>query len=521
MIEYRENAHQAPSGEDGSRRRSATPRRRVHSRESLRHAQPVHTSRIARSGRTIPCNVRTRRLRRPAARTSLGSGEMTETFLVIVGLLAGGIAGWLIGAARAGAAAQAREGEMQAQIAAAESRLTEVRTQLADREQRLADAEKQIRLEQQARVQAETRTEEVRKQIEQQRQLLEETEKRFKEAFDSLSAKALRANNEEFTRQAGERIKPLLDALKRYEEQIKELEKQRRTAYGSLTEQLKQIAGTHQELARQTTSLSTALRSPQVKGRWGELTLRNAVELAGLSEHCDFDEQATRATDGGAARPDLVVRLPGDRVIVVDAKAPTSDYLAAVEATDEQQRKAALAAHAKAIRQHMRGLSDKSYESLFERTPEFVVMFVPGEAFFAAALEQDHELIEDGIRKRVILASPTTLIALLRTVGHNWQQQALLENARQISKTAAELFERVCKFAEHFGKTGDSLRRAVEAYNQAVGSWERRILPTGRRIAEMGVRVKNEKSMALEQIEPAPRLLTEQSNDDASLEAAD
>jgi DNA recombination protein RmuC len=230
----------------------------------------------------------------------------------------------------------------------------------------------------------------------------------------------------------------------------------------------------------------TALRVPQVRGRWGEITLQRVVEVAGLSQHCDFETQPSTLTDEGRRRPDMVVRLPGRRTIVVDAKTPLIDYLNAIEANDEEARQASLRRHAGMVRSHMQALSGKAYWSQLEATPDFVVMFLPGETFFSAALEQDRALIEDGIRHRVLLATPTTLIALLRSVAHSWQQREVTDNAEKIARSAREFFERVCVFAEHLGEIGRGMSRASEAYNKAARSWESRVLPAGRKLPELG-----------------------------------
>lgn len=430
---------------------------------------------------------------------------MFEVLALIGGLVGGALVGWLIATGRTRAAAVRELTELQTRVGAAESVADELRRQLGQRDAELAELRTQLQAAQQQRTAAEIRADESLRNLEQQRQLLAEAEQKLKDAFAALSVESLRRNSEEFARQAAEKVRPLGEALARYEAEIRRIEQERQKAYGGLAEQLKALATTHQQLSRETVSLTHALRAPQTKGRWGEITLRRAVEVAGLSPHCDFETQVSVETDGGRQRPDLVVRLPGGRSVVVDAKAPTSAYLDALAAEDEERRREHLLRHAQAIRSHMQALSTKAYWEQFGPTPEFVVMFVPGESFFSAALEQDRELIEDGFRKRVILASPTTLIALLRAVAYSWQQQELVDNARQISRTARDLFERLCKFGEHFAGLGRRLRQATEAYNDAVGSWERRLLPLGQRINELGVGSGQESFAELERVEAQPR----------------
>lgn len=430
---------------------------------------------------------------------------LTEIAFLLAGLALGALAGWLIAAARNTARSAARDAELRAQLSAAESTAANLRDLMTEHAGTIRELRTSLQNEQHQRIESQTRLAETLANLDQQRKLLAEAEARFRETFEALSHKALRANSEEFTRQADEKIKPLTDAIKAYEQHVREIEQTRRTAYGQLSEQLKSVATTNQELTRQTTTLSTALRSPEIKGNWGELTLRNAVELAGLSKHCDFTEQKSVDSGDGKLRPDLLVRLPGGRLVVVDAKAPTSAYMDAVAADTPEAARAAQNRHAQAMRHHMRGLSAKSYAEQFDRSPEFVVMFVPGESFFAAALETDKELIADGIGKGVILASPTTLIALLRTVSHAWQQQDILDNAQRIGQTAGELFERMCKFAEHFGNIGERLGKATDAYNSAIGSWRSRVLPAGRRVYELGVRSKDAGLLDLKPVEALPR----------------
>jgi DNA recombination protein RmuC len=432
---------------------------------------------------------------------------MTEVLIFAAGLLVGGLVIWFLATSRARAAAAGERSELQARLGAGESTIGELRRRVAEQDQETDRLRTNLQSEQQARVMAETRLDESVKNIAEQRKLLEAAEKRLKDAFAALSVDSLRQNSEAFAKQAAEKVRPLVEALQRYESEIKQIEESRQKAYGGINEQLKAIASTHKDLSRETASLVTALRAPQTKGRWGEITLQRAVEVAGLSAHCDFITQVSVDTDEGRLRPDLVVMLPGNRAVVVDAKAPTSAYLDAVESSDEEARRRHLARHAQAVRTHMHALAGKAYWSQFATAPEFVVMFVPGEAFFSAALEQDRDLIEEGIRKRVIIASPTTLIALLRAVAYSWQQQELIENAREIGQTAQQLFERVCTFAGHLDKVGDSLRRATETYNASVASWESRVLPMGRRVNELGVTAKQADFAKLERIEASPRSL--------------
>jgi DNA recombination protein RmuC len=326
--------------------------------------------------------------------------------------------------------------------------------------------------------------------------------------FQELSAAALERNNAQFvalaegrlrvaeTRATGELeqrrqaveqlVVPLREALDRVELQLRGLEQARTAAYASLVEQVGFVRETSEQLRAQTASLVGALRAPQARGRWGEMQLRRVVEVAGMVEHCDFDEQPTLATADGVQRPDLVVRLSGGRSVVVDAKVPLSAYLEAADASDDARRKEHLAGHARQLRSHVDALAGKAYWSAVSPAPEFVVLFVPGEAFLAPALEHDPGLLEHAMSRRVVVATPTTLIALLRTVAFSWQQAALTDNARVLFDAARELHGRLATFAGHVDRMGRALGRAVGDYNAAVGSLETRVLPQLRRIRDTG-----------------------------------
>ena len=335
-----------------------------------------------------------------------------------------------------------------------------------------------------ARVQAETRLEAERRNLDEQRDLLAEAETRLKDAFAALSAAALKDSREQFLGAAGERLRPIQELLKTYEDRLREIEKARIDAYGGLRNHLDALAQAHQTLQKEAHQLSTALRSPTVRGRWGEMTLRRVVEVAGMSPHCDFEEQVSVATEDGRLRPDMTIHLPGDRVIVVDSKVPLAAYMDAAETPDSSSRQAALARHAADVRKHVLALSRKAYWDQFAKAPDFVVLFLPGESFFSAALEQDRTLMEDAMRSHVFLATPTTLMALLNVVAHGWHQQEMAENAEKIGAAGKVLFERVRVFVEHFAKVGENLGRAAKAYDSAVGSYESRVRPSAERLAQ-------------------------------------
>ena len=310
------------------------------------------------------------------------------------------------------------------------------------------------------------------------------------DSFKALSADALRNNRKDLLDLAGtsidEHIKPLKESLEKVEEYNRELEKDRVDTYSRLTEQVKSLLSTTAGLQSETANLGQALRTPNVRGQWGEMQLKRAVEFAGMVEYCDFLTQVTTDTEEGHRRPDMIVRLPNNRQIIVDAKVPLSAFLDAIETTDADDRKEKLREHANQVRRHIKQLSLKEYWKQFEPTPEFVVVFLPGEAFFSAALEQEPELIELGVKQNVIIASPTTLIALLKAVAYGWREEKIAANAEEVRDLGRDLYDRVVTLNGHFLKLGKNLNLAVEAYNDAMRSTKSRLLVTARKFKELG-----------------------------------
>jgi len=343
---------------------------------------------------------------------------------------------------------------------------------------------------------------------------------RFRDSFSALSSQALRENNEEFLKLArenfnkqhntaelrlnekekafGEMVSPIKDILKQTDEQLKKLEADRQQTYGSISQFLQNMTETQNQLQSETRNLVQALRRPEVRGQWGELTLKRLAELAGLVEHCDFFEQENLNTSEGAMRPDMIIRMPDQRDIVVDAKTPLDAYLSATEQSNNADRKDHLIRHAKQVRERVKELSKKAYWSQFQNTPDFVVLFIPGDQFLSAALEHDHSLLEDALAQQVILATPTSLVALLRAIAFGWRQQASSDNAEVIRKLGEQMYSRLATFVEHMARVGSSLDKSVEHYNKAVGSLERQVFPNTRKFKDLGIEAR--KSMP--EIEP-------------------
>ncbi|MEV6526933.1 DNA recombination protein RmuC [Longispora sp. NPDC051575] len=305
-------------------------------------------------------------------------------------------------------------------------------------------------------------------------------EGRLEQSLRSLTADAARAQRESFAHI----VDPLRESLARYEQRVAELEHDRLDAYAQLRTQVGHMAIVSDQLRTETSQLVAALRAPQVRGRWGEHQLRRIVEAAGLLEHCDFSEQVTT---GSGQRPDMVVRLAGDKQVVVDAKVPFSGYLSAMESRDDAERAGHLSQHARQLRAHVDSLAAKEYWSAFDNSPEFVVLFVPADAFLDAALQHDPVLLEHAFARNIVLATPATLVALLRTIAYAWRQEALAANAMHVHRVAKELYSRLATMGSHLGKLGASLGGAVTAYNKAVGSLESRVLVSARKLADLGV----------------------------------
>lgn len=354
-------------------------------------------------------------------------------------------------------------------------------------------------------------------------------------AFSELANQSLKANSENFLRLAeqnlnthqerakrelGEReqavenlVKPIRDALQQSQRQISELEKSRSEAYGSIRSQLETMQLNQRALTEETQNLVKALRRPEVRGRWGEITLRRLVELAGMVEHCDFQEQVHNVDGDKIMRPDMIVSMPDQRELIVDVKTPLDAYLAAAEAKDDAQRDLHLKRHARNLRDHIRKLASKGYWDQFSKSPEFVILFIPGDQFLSAALNEDPELIEFALSQQIILATPTSLVALLKAVAYGWRQLALAENAEEIRRLAEDLYARLGTFVTHLNKVGRNLASSVEHYNRAVGSLERKVLPGARKFVELGIRPKKEIESA-EPLESLPRKIVEMSSDE-------
>jgi len=456
--------------------------------------------------------------------------------MLAVGLLVGTVSLWFITRTklkyefdRGRADGETERATLTERLARKEDQLRELRDAL-DRE---IDQGHQLRTEA-SRTMAnfsalQTRLEEERKASQEKLALLSNAEEKLTHAFKAISADALRNNNRSFLdlakqnlqtfqqnakgelerRQSaiGDLIKPLKESLDKVDCKIGELEKTRAGAYSELREQVKVLAQSHLQLQSETGNLVKALRVPHIRGRWGEIQLRRVVELAGMLQYCDFVEQETVATEDSRIRPDVIVRLPGNRTIVVDSKVPFDAFYESISTSDDEIRVAKLKDHARLVRTHITALSRKSYWETVQPTPEFVLLFLPGENFYSAALENDPKLIEDGVSQGVIIATPTTLIALLKAVSYGWRQEQMADNAQEVSDLAKTLYDRLRVFTGHFDEIGRNLDRSLEAYNKGVRSLETRVLVTARRFKERGA-IAGEEIETLEPIDKAARPLS-------------
>ena len=444
---------------------------------------------------------------------------MTEILIAVAALIAGAVVAWLW----RGSLAKAALGPLEQQLAGRSAEIEALKMEHST-------AAESLREEAERRIVAEQKLAAEQRVAGEKLAILSDAQQKLSDAFKALSSDALKSNNQSFIELAkatlekfqegarsdlekrqkavDELVKPIKESLEKVDGKLGEIEKARVSAYSELNTQLKGLVETHlPRLHNETASLVKALRQPTVRGRWGEIQLKRVVEMAGMLDHCDFVEQESRTIEGGRLRPDLIVRLPGGKQLVVDAKAPVEAYLRAAEAGDDETRQEYLVDHARQVRDHIVALGRKGYWEQFESTPEFVVLFLPGEMFFSAALQQDPGLIEFGVNEKVIPATPTTLIALLRAVHYGWRQEAVAKNAQEVADLGRQLYERIAVLAGHWGEVGSRLDKAVEAYNKSVAALESRVLVSARRLRDLKAAPEDTEIEVIEPIERTPREL--------------
>ena len=450
---------------------------------------------------------------------------------VVIGLLVGGVAAWFF-ASRPAAELRERLAAREAEAKELDEKFRRSTTELATMSERAARADALAADLDKARAEnADFRAE--RAGFAEQKRLLEESREKLLKEFENTGAKVLEAARERFDSEAAKRLgdaqaqnkeavasllKPVSERLQKYEEQVGNLERQRADAFSRLHQQIEGMRLSQEEVRKEAQRLGNSLtNAPKARGRWGERALQNVLEQCGLAEHTDFHLEQSMETDEGRQRPDAIVNVPGQKKLVIDAKVSLNAYQAAFEAEDEGERKRHLDQHAKSMRGHVQTLGSKGYQSQFEDAPDYVVMFVPGEHFVAAALEHDPELWDFAFHNKVLLATPTNLVAIARTVAQVWRQDKMAEEAAEIGKAGAELYDRLAVAAEHMKRVGGGLETAVNNYNKFVGSFERNVLSSGRRLAEKGIEIGKREIEEVPLVESAPRY----NNDDvAKLEAA-
>jgi len=455
--------------------------------------------------------------------------ELTAVLLVVLGALIGAAAVWLVARAKTASAFESGRNDSLTQIATLNERLA-----AKDREaQKLQEAFEREAVD---RAQSQNETSVLKAQLAAEQRGARERDESFRQAttelgekFKALSRDALRDNNQEFLNLAqatlgkfqatakgdleqrqqaiDQLVKPLKESLEKVDGRIGEIEKARSGAYAELREQVRALATSQLQLQAETGNLVKALRTPHIRGRWGEIQLRRVVELAGMVQYCDFTEQETITNEDGRIRPDVIVRLPGNRTIVVDAKVPFEAFYESITTHDDALRLERLKEHARLVRTHIGALGRKSYWESVQPTPEFVLLFLPGENFYSAALEQDPKLIEDGVNQGVIIATPTTLIALLKAVSYGWRQEQMAANAQEVGKLGKDLYDRLRTFTGYFADIGKGLDRALESYNRGVGSLENRVLVTARKFKERGA-ISGEEIETQEPIDKSTRALS-------------
>jgi DNA recombination protein RmuC len=468
--------------------------------------------------------------------------SLVPILALILGICVGAVAVWLTLRSkyryeyeRGRAEGEAERAALDERVQGKDRQVQELRVAL-DQElsesRRLAEEHSDLRAAQSA---LQARLEEERRSAQEKLEALRQATQELSDRFKALSAEALRDNNRSFLELATARlekfqeaargdldsrrsaidelVKPLRESLDRVDGKIGEIEKERIGAYAELREQVKSLVTSQSQLQAETGSLVKALRTPHVRGRWGEIQLRRVVELAGMLQYCDFSEQQTVTTEDGRIRPDVIVRLPGNRTIVIDAKVPFDAFYESIAANDDEIRITKLKEHARLVRAHIVALSRKSYWETVQPTPEFVLLFLPGETFYSAALEHDPKLIEDGVDRGVIIATPTTLIALLKAVSYGWRQERMATNAREVGRLGKLLYDRLRVFTGHFADIGKGLDRALDSYNKGVGSLEARVLATAKKFKERGALAGEE----IESIEPIDKVVRPLSLDEGGL----